>query len=83
MTMQSGNPPVIVLPPGVSVTGYRETSQTGPFGSIVQGIAFAVSFSGGTTTVFVPNTDLENPAAIEATIRGKVAAIQGVLGAGS
>ena len=73
MTMQSGNSPTIQLPPGVSVIGSRETSQSGPTGLVQQGMVFTVQLPSGTpTSVFVPYSLMGQTDAVAAAIAERV-----------
>jgi len=72
---------VVQLPEGVTVGAGRETSQTSPQGSIVQGMVFPITLpNGSTTTVFIPYSQITNVAQVQALISTRVAAIQAITG---
>jgi len=69
----------VMLPPGVTITASRETSQQGPSGNIVQGMVFSVSLpTGAQTTVFVPYAILNNTDEITQMIADRVAGITAI-----
>jgi hypothetical protein len=71
----------ISLPSGVKVGVGRETAQTNGQGAIVQGIVFPITLADGTTTtVFVPYTELNDTAKVQADIAARVNAIKAITG---
>jgi hypothetical protein len=72
----------VVLPAGWTIPTYRETSSTDPAGRVVQGIAFTLqSPTGQPNTVFVPNTLLGAPQAVQAAFTQKIQQITAIVGA--
>jgi hypothetical protein len=73
----------VILPPGVTVSPGRETSQAGPTGAIIQGMIFTLTLpNGAQTSVFVPYILMNNTADIEALFAQRVAQINGVASLG-
>lgn len=71
--------PSVQLPPGVTVIGYRETSQANPMGQIVQGLVFTLRLpSGGQTSVFIANSLLGSTEAIASAFTERVDQIQAI-----
>lgn len=63
----------ITLPPGVTIRPGRETSQTNDQGQVQQGTLYPIVLANGTTSsVFVPNSALSNPAIVQALFENKV-----------
>lgn len=82
MSMSAANS--VQLPPGVSVVGYRETSQSNGMGQVVQGLVFTLRLpSGGTTSVFIPNTNLSNTAAVAQAFAERVSQIESIVNLGN
>lgn len=79
MSLNSGSS--IQLPAGWSVAGFRETSQANQAGQIVQGVVFTLAkVTGGTTSVFVPATLLQQTDAIQDALVQRIDAIQAITG---
>jgi hypothetical protein len=77
MSMPSSE--VVKLPPGVSISPGRETSQLGPNNQNVPGLAFTLTLTNGTTsTVFVPYALMRNLPAVSQLFADRVEAINGV-----
>jgi hypothetical protein len=74
----------VTLPPGVSIVGNKETSQTSATGQIVQGQQFILRLPNGSqTSVFIPYFQLGNPTFITSVIAEQVGNITAVLNAAS
>lgn len=72
----------ITLPPGVTVGPGRETSQTNPQGQVVQGMLFPITLPNQTTTtVFVPYTQLQDLAYVQALFNTRIRSILAISGA--
>ena len=77
-TASSGS---VMLPPGVTVSGGRETTSVNAQGIVVQGMNFTINLPGGAmTTVFIPYSDLGNTAQVQAMIMQRVQSILAVTG---
>lgn len=77
----SASSPGVNLPAGWTIPTWRETSSTNAAGQIVQGIAFTLSSpTQQTSTVFVPNTLLDAPQAIQAAFVQRINAITAITG---
>lgn len=71
----------VILPAGVTIGAGSETAQIGPSGQLVQGMVFPISLAGGTrTSVFVPNSQLGDIAAVQQLIDQKVNGIRAITG---
>lgn len=71
----------ITLPAGATIGPGRETSQTNAQGQVVQGIVFAITTKGGTTTsVFIPYSEISDTAKVEQLIAARVNAITAISG---
>jgi hypothetical protein len=79
MTMQP--PASVQLPPGWTVSGYREASQANSAGRIVQGIVFTLSSAtSGSTSVFVPYSLLGQTDAVEQAFQQRISDITAITG---
>lgn len=77
----SGSVGKVNLPAGVRAGPGRETSQTNAQGQVVQGVAIPLTTKAGTTlSVFIPYSEVEDTAAIEALIARRVNAIMAITG---
>lgn len=77
---------VVNIPSGAGyvVTGHRETSQANQQGQIEQGQVFTLQLAtGGTTSVFIPNSLLGATDAISAAFAQRVAQLNAILSLGS
>lgn len=71
----------VILPRGVSIGPGRETSQTNHQGAIVQGMVFPITLpSGSTTSVFVPYSEINDVARVQALIDNRVRSIMAISG---
>jgi hypothetical protein len=72
-------PGVVTIPPGVTVQPGRQTTQTSGFGTVVQGTQYPIVLANGTTSsVFVPDTALSDPAQVEAIFATKIAQLSAI-----
>ena len=80
----SSTPGVVTLPPGVSISVGRETSQSGPTGAVIQGMLFTLTLvNGATTSVFVPYALMNQTQVVEQMFSQRVAAIEGIAPSGT
>lgn len=69
MSMQMPADSSGALLPGVSIVGYRETTQANMAGRVVQGQAITISIpTGATATVFIPSDQLKQTAIVAAAL---------------
>lgn len=81
MSEQSGSSGGIQLPAGVSVGAGRETSELNAQGAVVQGMKWPITLNDGTTSsVFIPNSELHNPAKVTETFANKAKALKLISG---
>lgn len=73
----------VTLPPGVTISASRETSQAGPSGNVIQGMVFSLNLpSGAVTTVFVPYALMTNTDAVSQLFAERVAGINNITNLG-
>lgn len=71
----------IHLPAGVTISAGRETSEVNTHGTVVQGMSFSITLpNGGSTSVFVPYSEIHNTAKVQELISTRVNAILAVTG---
>jgi len=69
----------VTLPAGVSISPGRETVQTGPTGTNVQGMLFTLTLvNGASTSVFVPYTLMDQTDVVASMFAQRIAAINAV-----
>lgn len=79
MTPPTDSANVVTLPAGVSISPGRETVQSSPQGTSIQGMLFTLTLANqAQTSVFVPYSLMTNTAAVSQLFASRVAAIQGI-----
>lgn len=80
MSTNPSSSTTIVLPPGARVIGSRETSQQGLNGVMQTGQLITVqSPSGGTGSVFVPNSLLGNTSAVSQALTNRINQLEAIV----
>lgn len=76
MEGSGGSVTKVHLPAGVTINAGRETSEVNSHGTVVQGMTFAITLpNGGSTSVFVPYSEIHNTAKVQELISTRVNSI--------
>lgn len=74
----------VSLPPGVSISPGRETTQLGANNQNIQGMIFTLTLANGaTTSVFVPYTQMAYPDQVAQVFADRVAQVNAITALGT